>query len=250
MLADGSFVTASATENADLFWAVRGGGGNFGVVTSFLFRRHPVSDRLAGPMLWPLETAAEVMRWYRDFIAERAGGAQRLLRVPDRAARAAVPGGAAHAEGVRRRLVLHGGPERRRRGRSRRSGAFGPPLLDGVQPMPFPAMQSAFDALYSPGHAVVLEGRLRQRAADEAIAAHVEHGSALPTLQSTMHLYPIDGAVHRVGEDETAFSYRDARWSQVIVGVDPDPANRRHDTDVGKGLLGRDCTPTPRAAPT
>ena len=68
VLADGSFVTASTEENADLFWAVRGGGGNFGVVTSFLFEGHPVSTVCAGPMLWNLDDAADVMKWYREFI--------------------------------------------------------------------------------------------------------------------------------------------------------------------------------------
>jgi FAD/FMN-containing dehydrogenase len=70
VLADGRFVTASAKENADLFWAVRGGGGNFGVVTSFLFKAQPVHTDYGGPMLWPMEDAAEMMRWYRGFIAE------------------------------------------------------------------------------------------------------------------------------------------------------------------------------------
>ena len=97
----------SEQQNPDLFWAVRGGGGNFGVVTSFLFQAHPVNTVYGGPMLWPLEQAAEVMRWYRDFIAQRAGGHQRLLRLPDRAAGAALPRAAHMQEDVRRRVVLH-----------------------------------------------------------------------------------------------------------------------------------------------
>ena len=107
MLADGSFVTASETENPDLFWALRGGGGNFGVVTSFLFKLHPIPNLYAGPMLWPLERSAEVLRWYRDFITAGAGRAQRLLRLPHRSRRGALPRGAVEPEDVRRGLGLH-----------------------------------------------------------------------------------------------------------------------------------------------
>ena len=107
VLADGRFVTASAKENADLFWAVRGGGGNFGVVTSFLFKAHPIHTDYAGPMLWPLEDAAEMMRWYRSFIAKAPNDAQRVLCVPHRAAGAAVSRASAQQEDVRHRVVLH-----------------------------------------------------------------------------------------------------------------------------------------------
>ena len=91
ILADGRFVTASADENTDLFWAIRGGGGNFGVVTSFLFQAHPVSTVCAGPMLWDLDQAAEIMKWYREFIVAGAARDQRLLRIPYRATWAAFP---------------------------------------------------------------------------------------------------------------------------------------------------------------
>jgi FAD/FMN-containing dehydrogenase len=99
-----------------------------------------------------------------------------------------------------------------------------PPLLDGVQPMPFPALQSAFDALYEPGHQWYWRADFVKEIPDEAVERHVEHGSELPTMLSTMHLYPIDGAASRIGNTDTPWAYRDARWAQVIVGVDPDPA--------------------------
>ncbi|MGH3087296.1 MAG: BBE domain-containing protein, partial [Rubrobacteraceae bacterium] len=102
---------------------------------------------------------------------------------------------------------------------------FGPPALHGVQEMPYPALQSAFDALYPPGLQWYWRADFVNELSGEAIERHVEHGSRLPTWQSTMHLYPIDGAAHRVGKNDTAFSYREARWAEVIVGVDPDPAN-------------------------
>ena len=97
--------------------------------------------------------------------------------------------------------------------------------LDGVQPMPLPVLQSAFDALYPPGDQWYWRADFVQEISDDAVARHVEFGERLPTWKSTMHLYPIDGAASRVGEDETAWSYRDAKWAEVIVGVDPDPAN-------------------------
>ena len=109
VLADGSFVTASETQHPDLFWALRGGGGNFGVVTSFLFQLHPIPTLYAGPMLWPLERSAEVLRWYRDFITSAPDDAQRLLRLSDRARRRALPRGPVEPEDVRRGLGLHRG---------------------------------------------------------------------------------------------------------------------------------------------
>jgi FAD/FMN-containing dehydrogenase len=91
--------------------------------------------------------------------------------------------------------------------------------------MPLPVLDSLFDALYAPGLQWYWRGDFVTELTDEAIGLHLRHGSELPTMHSTMHLYPIDGAVHQVGRHDTAFSYREAKWSAVIVGVDPDPAN-------------------------
>jgi len=96
--------------------------------------------------------------------------------------------------------------------------------LYGVGPMPYPMLQGAFDGLYPAGLQWYWRADFVKELSDEAIALHVEHGSRLPTMHSTMHLYPIDGAVHHVGRRETPFAYRDSRWAAVIVGVDPDPA--------------------------
>ena len=108
VLTDGRVVTASETEHPDLFWALRGGGGNFGVVTSFVFRCHPVTNVIAGPTLWPVEATAEVLSWYRDFMPGPERGSLRLLRHDDRPARRSLPGRAAPAEGMRGGVVLHG----------------------------------------------------------------------------------------------------------------------------------------------
>ena len=150
VLADGRLVTASSDENEDLFWAVRGGGGNFGVVTSFLFKVHPISTIIAGPTLWPLEQAPEVMRWYRDFITEAPedlNGFFAFLIVPP-----APPFPQhLHLEKMCGVVWCYTGPAERAEEVFGPVQQFGPPALHGIQPMPYPALQSAFDALYPPG---------------------------------------------------------------------------------------------------
>ena len=224
VLADGSYVTASAKENEDLFWAVRGGGGNFGVVTSFEYRLHPLSTVVAGPTLWPLERAAEILSWYRDFIGKaptELGGFFAFLTVPP-----APPfPEELHLKKMCGVIWCYAGDP------AGAEAALAPvrakePALYGVAPMPYPVLQSAFDGLYPPGHQWYWRADFVNELSDEAIAQHVKHGSLMPTMQSSMHMYPIDGAVQRVGRKDTPFSYRDARWASVIVGVDPDPANR------------------------
>jgi hypothetical protein len=101
----------------------------------------------------------------------------------------------------------------------------GTPLLHGVGPVPFPALQSLFDGLYSPGLQWYWRADFVKTLPDAAIEQHHRFGEALPTLHSSMHLYPIDGAVHDVGASGTPFTYRDSNWAEVIIGVDPDPAN-------------------------
>jgi len=224
VMADGSFVTANDSENRDLFWAVRGGGGNFGVVTSFQFRLHPISQIIGGPTLWEMEHAADVMKWYREFIAsapEDLNGWFAFVTVPP------VPPFPEHLHLKKMCAVLwcHAGPEAQAAELFNQVQQVGPPGLHGVHPMPFPMLQSAFDGLYPSGHQWYWRADFVNELSDAAIAAHVEYGLQLPTPQSTMHLYPIDGAAHWVGKNDTAFSYRDARWAEVIVGVDPDPAN-------------------------
>jgi FAD/FMN-containing dehydrogenase len=224
VLADGSFVSVNAENHPDLFWAIRGGGGNFGIVTSFVFRLHPVKTVVAGPTLWQLEQSADVLRWYRDFITkapEELNGFFAFLTVPP------APPFPEHLRLKKMCGVVwcYTGSEQDAEAVFKPVREFGPPALHGVQAMPFPVIQSAFDGLYPPGHQWYWRADFVNDLSDQAIALHVEHGSRLPTMQSTMHLYPIDGAAHRVGRNDTAFSYRDANWAEVIVGVDPDPAN-------------------------
>ena len=218
VLADGSFVTASITENADLFWAIRGGGGNFGIVTSFLFQAHPISTVFGGPMLWHLDQATEVMQWYREFITtapEDISGFFAFLTVP--------PGPPfpepLHAQKMCGIVWCYTGPPQQAEATFNSIRHVRIPACDLVGPLPFPALQSMFDALYPPGLQWYWKADFVKELTNEAITRHLKYGSELPTMHSTMHLYPINGAAHRVGKNDTAFSYRDANWAEVIVGV-------------------------------
>jgi FAD/FMN-containing dehydrogenase len=224
VLADGSFVTASEEQHPDLFWALRGGGGNFGVVTRFAFRLSPLSTVIAGPTLWPLERSAEILSWYREFIPnapEELNGFFAFLTVPP-------------APPFPEELHLQkmcgvvwcwaGAPEEADRALAEARELQ--PVLDGIQPMPLSVLNSAFDALYPHGDQWYWRADVVTEIPDEAVAEHARFGEALPTWKSTMHLYPIDGAAARVGADKTAWTQRDGGWVQVMVGVDPEPANR------------------------
>jgi FAD/FMN-containing dehydrogenase len=111
---------------------------------------------------------------------------------------------------------------------------FRKPALDMVGPIPHPALQGMFDALYVPGLQWYWKADFVHTLSDEAITQHVVHGSQMPTMFSTMHLYPIDGAARRVKPNATPWAYRDANWAEVIVGVDPDPANKEKITNWAK----------------
>jgi hypothetical protein len=225
VLADGRIVVASAEENDDLFWALRGGGGNFGVVTSFLFQAHPVHTVCAGPMLWDLEQVPDIMKWYREFIVqapEEINGFFAFLTVPP---------GPPFPESLHFRKMCglvwcYNGPLQQANEILEPLRNFRQPTFEFFAPMPFPMLQSMFDGLYPPGLQWYWKADFVKELDDEAIALHIKHGSQLPTLHSTMHLYPINGAAHKAGNKETPWSYRDAVWSEVIVGVDPEPAKK------------------------
>jgi len=230
VLADGSVVQANESENPDLFWAIRGGGGNFGVVTSITARLHPIDNVVAGPMFWSLESAPELMRWYREFILEapeELGGFFAFLSVPP-----APPfPEELHLQKVAAVIwCWTGDPEQADEVFAEARSQPGL-LMDGVQPMPLPALQSAFDPVFPPGEQWYWRADFVEEIPDAAIEKHVEFAAQMPSWKSTMHLYPIDGAAHRVGPDATPWGYRNANWGQVIVGVDPDPANAKTISD-------------------
>ena len=223
VLADGSFVTASKTANADLLWALRGGGGNFGVVTSFLFQAHPVGMVFAGPMAWEQSHARAIMRAYRDFLPkapEELGAFVGLKMVP---ANSPFP---KEFWGARICLLVacyNGSEEDGKKALAPLLDALPPPALNWMGMMPYPALQSMFDGLYPKGMQWYWRGDFVKALSDQAIEAHVAEAAKTPSELSLMHLYPIDGAVRRVGKDETAWSARDATWSMVIAGIDPNP---------------------------
>lgn len=236
VLADGSLVVASSDENEDLFWAIRGGGGNYGVVTSFLFQAHPVHTVCAGPMLWDLDQSAGIMKWYREFIAHAPNEISGFF------AFMTVPPGPPFPEHLHFRKMCgvvwcYNGPPEEADVILNPLRTFQRPAFEFFAPMPFPMLQGMFDGLYAPGLQWYWKADFVKELSDEAIALHIKHGSELPSLHSTMHLYPINGAAHRPRKDDTPWSYRDAVWSEVIVGVDPDPAKKRGDYRVGQGLL-------------
>jgi len=225
VLANGTLVTASAKKNSDLFWALRGGGGNFGVVTSFLFRAHPVHTDYAGPMLWELSESAEVMAWWDKFMkkAPKELTGFFLFMV--------VPPGPPFPEHLHMKKMCavawcYSGPLKSAEKIFKPIRAFKKAALDFVGPIPHPAWNSMFDALYPPGQNWYWKADFVKELTPEAIALHVKHGSDMPTWQSSMHMYPIDGVAAKVKNNATAWGNRDARYAEVIVGVDADPKSR------------------------
>jgi len=227
--ADGSLVTASADENPDLFWALRGGGGNFGVVTEFTYRVHPVTTIYGGPMFFELSDGAAVLKYFRDFIrtAPREYGGFPAFQI-------APPLPFVPADRVGEPFVAvvscWTGPadEGERIIQGFRDVAM--PVAEHVGEMPYPALNSAFDALVPPGLQHYWKAAYVREMTDEAIAVHMEHGPKVPAVNSTVHLYPIDGAVQDVPADATAFGHRDANFAAVIAGMWPDPADNEANT--------------------
>jgi FAD/FMN-containing dehydrogenase len=240
VLADGQVVQAGADSHPDLFWALRGGGGNFGVVTSFLFRLHEVGTVVAGPTFWPVEDAEQVLSAYREFLPAAPRELNGFFAFHT------VPPAPPFPEAIHLRKVCgvvwcYVGPE------DAAAAAMKPlldslpePLMHGAGPMPHATLQGAFDGLYPPGDQWYWRADFVKEIPDEAVELHARFGEAMPTMKSAMHMYPVDGAAHDVGPSDTAWSYRDAGWGSVFVGVDPDPANvdviRRWSIDYQEAL--------------
>ncbi len=222
VLADGSFVTVHEEQNSDLFWAIRGGGGNFGIVTSFKFQAHDVNSVFAGPTLWPIEKTEEIMEWYHNFIHD----------APD------------DLNGFIATMVIPGPPFPEHLHNKQFCGivwcytgdltkadeVFKPihamnPLFEHVGEMPYPSVQTLFDGMMPPGLQWYWRADFFNELGAEVRSQHLKFGSSIPTPLSQMHLYPISGAAARVGKNETPWAYRDAKYAGVIVGVDPDAAN-------------------------
>ena len=224
VLPDGRKVTASADENPELYWALRGGGGNFGVVTEFTFRAHPVSEIVGGPIFWPIEKTAELLAAYREYLPTlpRNVGAFFCFHT--------VPPGPPFPEEIHLRQVcgivwcIVGSDEEAEKAMAPML-AVAEPLMQGVQRMPLPALNSAFDGLYGPGDQWYWRADFVNEIPDESVALNEEWNEKMPSWKSGSHIYPIDGAAHDVAGDATPWAYRDTRWAQVIIGVDTEPAS-------------------------
>jgi FAD/FMN-containing dehydrogenase len=224
VLASGELVRVNADEHPDLYWAIRGGGGNFGVVTSFQFRLHKVDTVFGGPTFWPVEATEEVLSVYREFLPAAPRELTGFFALHT------VPPAPPFPEEIHLRKVCgivwcHTGSE------EEATAAMAPlldavpePLMHGVHSMPHPGLQSAFDGLYPKGDQWYWRADFVKEIPDEAVREHARFGAEMPTMKSTMHLYPVDGAAHDLSSSDTAWSYRDARWGCVYAGVDPDPA--------------------------
>lgn len=228
VLADGSLVTVNKDNNSDLFWAIRGGGGNFGIVTSFKFQGHALKNVFGGPTLWPIEKTEEIMAWYHAF----------MLKAPDA------------LNGFFVTMIIPGAPFPEHLHLKKFCGVvwcysgdlanateiFKPvlakkPLFEHVFEMPYPAIQGMFDGLFPTGMQWYWRADFFDELTPEMGKEHLKFGSNIPTPLSQMHLYPISGAAARVGNTETPWAYRDASYAGVIVGVDPDPKNADKITD-------------------
>jgi FAD/FMN-containing dehydrogenase len=227
--ADGQVLNASEEQNADLFWALRGGGGNFGVVTSLEYQLHPVREIYGGPIFYPIDRAGDVMRFYREFIAEAPEELGAFFAFQIAPPLPFIPEDR-HGETMCLIVTCWTGPAEE--GERVLAPLFdvAPVAAEHVGPMPYPALNGAFDALLPPGLQHYWKADFVRELTDDAIAAHVEHGPRVPCVESTMHMYPIDGACHRMASDETAFAYRDARFACVIAGMWPDPADNERNT--------------------
>jgi FAD/FMN-containing dehydrogenase len=225
VLASGEQVRATADEHPDLYWALRGGGGNFGVVTSFLFRLHEVGTIIGGPTLWAVEDGPDVLSVYREFLPAAPRELNGFFMYSK------VPPAPPFPEELHLRTVVGivwcyvGSEEDAQSAIAPLLKSTPEPLLHGPQAMPHAMLQGAFDGLFPPGQQWYWRADFVEQIPDDAIDIHQRYGADLPTWQSTMHMYPIDGAAHDVDPADTAWSYRDANWGSVFAGVDADPAN-------------------------
>ena len=222
VLADGSFVTVNAEQNTDLFWAIRGGGGNFGIITSFKFQAHEVKNVFGGPTLWPIEQTEEIMEWYHEFIhnaPEDLNGFIATMIIPESPFPEHL-----HNKQFCGIVWCYTGDM------GKAKEVFAPilskdPIFEHVGEMPYPSIQTLFDGLLSSGLQWYWRADFFNELGSEIREQHLKFGSKIPTPLSQMHLYPISGAASRVGKEETPWAYRDAKYAGVIVGVDPDSMN-------------------------
>ena len=213
--ASGQFLTASAAENPDLFWALRGGGGNFGVVTSFEYQLHPVGQVLAGIVAYPFQKAKEVLELFRDFTSaapDEMASDIVLITLPDGTAVAGI-------------VVCYSGPLPEGERLLKPLRVFGPPLMDQIGPIPYTAAQQLIDAFYPSGLQSYWKSSFLKDVSNEAIDIMVAYCAKRPSpMCHGLIELQLGGAVRRADREATAFAHRDAEYSFMALGVCADPA--------------------------
>jgi FAD/FMN-containing dehydrogenase len=211
--ADGRFLTASTEENQDLFWGLRGGSGNFGVVTSFEYQLHQVGPVLAGMVVHPFEKAKEVLRFYSEFssnIPDELNTVGALLTSPEGSKVVAI-------------AVCYNGPMDKGKEVLRPLREFGPPLADQIAPMPYVAIQTALDGTFPRGRQYYWRASLIKHIGNDAIDTIIDYFAAVPSPYTLLGFQQLGNAANRVGPDETAFSHREALYDFLMLSGWEDP---------------------------
>ncbi len=211
--ADGRFLTASDSENPDLFWGLRGGGGNFGVVTSFEYRLHPVDSLLAGMVIHPIEKATEVLQFYRDFSSgapDELSTVCGLLTSPEGQQVVAI-------------VVCYNGPVPAGEEALRTLKQFGPPLADHIQPMAYLDVQTLIDPLTPPGRQNYEKAHFMEVISDDAIDAIISSFKRVTSPHSAVFFQQTGGEMRRGAGDKAAYSHRNANYNFIIFSAWLDP---------------------------
>ena len=228
--ADGELVTASESVNPDLFWGVRGGGGNFGIVTSFEYRLHPVGPIvLAGPIFHPLHDAPEVLRFYREFAASAPDELTTIVELELAPPLPFLPEDV-HGKPIVMVGACYAGPPEDGAEVVRPLKEFGNPIVDRLEPKPYLALQSMFDPLVPHGWHRYWKSVELPPLTDDAIDTLIDHTSRITSPRSYTIILQLGGALGRVPEDATAYPQRDAAHNVVVnaVWTEDDPEGDRH----------------------
>ena len=225
VLSDGSYITANAEVNSDIFWAIRGGGGNFGIVTSFLFRLVPVQEVYCGPMFWELKDMKKSFSWFDELMKKTRNDLYGFYLIQT------VPPAEPFPEELQLKKICGvmwcycGSRDEFEEAFApvRQFTSENPPIMDGTHWGRLSDLNAAFNLLYPAGDQWYWKGDYFEDITEEVIEIHNKHALALPSWKSAMHLYPINGRVHEIAADATAWNNRNSTYSMVIAGIDSDP---------------------------
>ena len=226
VLADGSYITASEDKNSDIFWAIRGGGGNFGIITSFLFKMVPVHDVYCGPMFWDLKDLNKSIVWFDDFIKSTRNDLYGFYLIQT------VPPAPPFPEELQLKKICgimwcYCGPKESYEeafAPIKKFTSETPPIMDGTHWSTYAELNAAFNGLYPSGDQWYWKGDYFDKITEEVIDIHARNALELPSWKSAMHLYPVNGKAHEVKAENTAWNNRNSAYSMVIAAVDPDPS--------------------------